>query len=232
MDEVAIVTCAASGTGEAVARRLANTGVRCVLVDRDPLVRKVAADIGALAVVGDLSDPDLFTKAVAYADDRLDLLVLNAGTDCAGNDLAMLDLRGYRSVVGVNQHAVVYGLRAALPLMRHRRSGSIVVIASLAGLVGMEADPFHTMTEHAVIGLVRAFSGPLAREGIRLSAVCPAMSDAPPFAGIRRMFRTSGIPADEVAAAIEDALRTAEPGAQLVLRPGRSPMPYAPAPLP
>jgi NAD(P)-dependent dehydrogenase (short-subunit alcohol dehydrogenase family) len=215
MTEVAIITGAAHGIGEAVARRLAAARVRCVLVDRDPLVNKVAADIGGIALVGDPSDPDLPTKAVAYADDRLDLLVLNARSDYADNDPVMLDLRGYHSAVAMNQHAIVYGLRAGLPLMRRRGSGSIVITASLAGLIGMQAHPFLTMTEHAIIGLVRAFSGPLAREGIRLNAVCPAQSDPP----------------DQVAEAIEDTLRTAEPGIQLVLRGGESLIPYAPAPL-
>ncbi|RAY17064.1 dehydrogenase [Actinomadura craniellae] len=233
MTEVAIITGASGDIGEAVARRLAAARVHCVLVDRDPAVKKVAADIGGLAVVGDLSDPDLSTKAVAHVDGRLDMLVLNAETGCTATDPDVLDLSGYRSVVGTNQHGVVYGLRAALPLMRRRRSGSIVITASLAGLVGVEDDPFYTMTKHAVIGLVRASAGRLAREGIRLSAVCPGPWEAPPVTG--NGLRPPGVPApgaDEVAAAIEHALRTAEPGTQLVLRPGRSPVPYAQAPLP
>ncbi|MFC5753163.1 SDR family oxidoreductase [Actinomadura rugatobispora] len=230
MTEVAMVTGAAGEIGEAVARRLASAGVRCVLVDRDPAVHGIAAGIGGVAVAGDLSDPDLATRAVAHAGGRLDLLVLNAESGCADTDPAMLDLRGYKSVVAANQHGVVYALRAALPLMRRRRRGSIVVTASVAGLVGLETDPFHTMTTHAVIGLVRASAGPLAREGIRLSAVCADPYCIMPGGHVHD--GTDGSAGGEIAEAVVNALRTAEPGSELVLRPGRPLVPYAPAPLP
>ncbi|WP_026403736.1 SDR family oxidoreductase [Actinomadura rifamycini] len=235
MSETAIITGAAGGIGAATARRLASSGVRCVLVDRDPQVTDVAAPIGGTALVGDLTDPDLSVRAAAEAGDGLALVVLNAGTNSPDKDPAALDLDRYRAVVGVNQHSVTYGLRAALPALRRRGGGSIVVTASLAALHGVEQDPIYTMTKHAVIGLVRALSGPLAREGIRLSAVCPGLVDTPLTAGARDRFRAAGVPmltADEVAAAIVDTLRDGEPGTELVVRPGRAPARYSPAPLP
>ncbi|MFV2173069.1 SDR family oxidoreductase [Actinomadura sp. LOL_016] len=235
MSETAIITGAAGGIGAAAARRLAASGARCVLVDRDPEVTGVAASIGGTALVGDLTDPELSMRAAAAAGDRLDLLVLNAGTNCLDKDPATLDLDRYQAVVGVNQHSVTYGLRAALPVMRRAGGGSIVVTASLAALHGVEQDPIYTMTKHAVIGLVRALSGPLSREGIRLAAVCPGLVDTPLTAGARDRFQAAGIPmltADEVAAAIEETLRTGEPGTELVVRPGQAPARYVPAPIP
>ncbi|GGU91074.1 short-chain dehydrogenase [Actinomadura cremea] len=235
MSETAIITGAAGGIGAAAARRLAASGARCVLVDRDPEVTGVAASIGGTALVGDLTDPELSMRAAAAAGDRLDLLVLNAGTNCLDKDPATLDLDRYQAVVGVNQHSVTYGLRAALPVMRRTGGGSIVVTASLAALHGVEQDPIYTMTKHAVIGLVRALSGPLSREGVRLAAVCPGLVDTPLTAGARDRFHAAGIPmltADEVAAAIEETLRTGEPGTELVVRPGQAPARYVPAPIP
>lgn len=234
MSETAIITGAAGGIGESVARRLAAAGARCVLVDRNPAVEQVAASIGGTAVVGDLTDPELSRKAVAAAGDRVDLLVLNAGINCVDKDPATLDLDRYQAVVGVNQHSVVYGLRAALPVMRRNGGGSIVVTASHAALKGVPQDPIYTMTKHAVIGLVRAFSGTLAAEGIRLSAVCPGLVDTPLTAGGRDRFQAAGIPmlsADEVGAAVVETLRTAEPGSEVVLHPGRPAGRYRPAPL-
>ncbi|MBA9005394.1 SDR family NAD(P)-dependent oxidoreductase [Thermomonospora cellulosilytica] len=228
MTDVAIITGAAGGIGAATARRLAATGTRCVLVDSDPLVEKVAVDVDGFAVVGDPSDPDLSTKAVAYAGDGLDALVLNAGIGCAGWDPAMLDLRGYRSAVGLTQHAVVYGLRAAIPVMRRRGGGSIVVTASFAGPVSDRHDPLSMMTAYAVAGLVRAFARPLAREGIRLSLVCPGRDEEIGDDGVLGNVLPS---ADEMAAVVEDALRAADPGARLVVRPGMAPVPLAPVPL-
>jgi NAD(P)-dependent dehydrogenase (short-subunit alcohol dehydrogenase family) len=234
MVETAVVTGAAGGIGAAVARLLASAAVRCVLVDRNPLVAAVAAEIGGEAVVGDLADPELSRRAVEAAGDRLDLLVLNAGMNSVDKDPATADLARYQTLVGVNQHAVVWGLRAALPVMR-RGGGSIVVTASLAALHGVEQDPLYTMTKHAVIGLVRALSGRLSAEGIRLSAVCPGLVDTPLTAAGRDRFQAAGIPmlaADDVAAAIVDLLRTGEAGTELVLRPGRPAARYLAAPLP
>lgn len=232
--ETAVITGAAGGIGEAVARRLAGAGTRCVLVDRNPAVAEVAASVGGDALVGDLTDPELSLRMVAVAGDRLDLLVLNAGHNSVDKDPATLDLDRYQAIVGVNQHSVVYGLRGALPVMRRHGGGSIVVTASHAALRGVEQDPIYTMTKHAVIGLVRALSGPLSREGIRLGAVCPGLVETPLTAGAREHFRSAGIPmltADEVAAAIVATLRTGEPGTELVLTPGRPPTRYVPAPL-
>ncbi|ONH30800.1 SDR family oxidoreductase [Pseudofrankia asymbiotica] len=235
MGEVAVITGAAGGIGEAVARRLATEGVRCVLVDRNPAVEDVAASLGGAAVVGDLTDPELSLRMVAAAGERLDLLVLNAGINSVDKDPATLDLDRYQAVVGVNQHSVVYGLRAALPVMRGQGTGSIVVTASHAALAGIEQDPIYTMTKHAVIGLVRALSGPLSREGIRLSAVCPGLVDTPLTSPARDRFQAAGIPmlsADEVAAAAVELLRSGEPGTELVVSPGRAPARYVLAPIP
>ncbi|WP_421106443.1 SDR family oxidoreductase [Streptomyces sp. NEAU-S77] len=69
----------------------------------------------------------------------------------------------------------------------------------------------YIMTKHAVIGLVRALPGPLSREGIRLSAVCPGLVDTPLTAVGRDRLRAAGTPmltADEVAAAVEQLLHT------------------------
>ncbi|WP_280461931.1 SDR family oxidoreductase [Nocardia carnea] len=235
MTETAVITGAAGGIGEHTARRLATEGVRCVLVDRDPLVRQIATELGGEAIVGDLTDPAISRAAVAAAGERLDLLVLNAGTNSVDKDPADLDLDRYHAVVGVNQHAVVWGLRAALPVMRRQGGGSIVVTASYAAIKGVPQDPIYTMTKHAVIGLVRALHGSLAREGIRLSAVCPGLVDTPLTAGGRERFRAAGIPmldADEVAAAVEKLLRDGEPGTELVVSPGKPAVRYTAAPLP
>ena len=172
---------------------------------------------------------------IAEAGDELDQLVLNAGVNSGVTDLATLDLDWYQTVVGVNQHSVVYALRAALPVLRRNGSGSVVVTASLAALRGIEADLVYTMTKHAVIGLVRAFSGQLAKENIRLSAVCPGLVDTPLTAGARDRFQAAGIPmlsADEVAVAVEQQLESGEPGTDLVVQPGRPSLPYRIAPLP
>ncbi|MEE3849482.1 SDR family oxidoreductase [Gordonia sp. LSe1-13] len=231
----AVITGAAGGIGAAIAHRLSTRGTRCVVVDRNPIVEQVAENIGGTAVVGDLADPATSETAVARAGERVDHLVLNAGMNCTEKDLATLDPDRYHTVVAINQHAVVWGLRAGLPVMRRQGHGSIVITASLAALHGVEQDVVYTMTKHAVIGLVRASWRPLAREGIALNAICPGLVDTPLTAPARERFTQAGIQmltADRVAEAAVGLLHGDRSGVELVIRPGQDPMPYVTNPVP
>ncbi|MFI6498809.1 SDR family oxidoreductase [Nonomuraea typhae] len=232
MSSVALITGAASGIGAAVARRLARGGVRCVLVDIDhDGAERLAKEIGGTAVTGDVALPETATLAVEAAEreyGRLDLVHLNAGIP-SGVDMAAFDPVQYRTAVTVNIDGVVYGVAAATPALSRSGGGAIVVTSSLAGLVAYDGDPVYTMTKHAVVGLVRGMSAPLAARGIRIGAVCPGFTDTPLVAGMRDVFVGAGFPlldAEDVAAAVESAFYAEEPGAILVVQPGRQPIPY------
>ncbi|GAA4077389.1 SDR family oxidoreductase [Nonomuraea soli] len=232
MSTVALITGAASGIGASVARRLAARGVRCVVADLDEAgAERIAKEVGGVALAADVSTPEASERAVALAEEqygRLDLVHLNAGIS-SGVDLAAFDLAQYRKVMGVNVDAVVFGVNAAVPLLRRSGGGAIVVTASLAGLVGFDGDPIYTLTKHAVVGLVRALAQPLAAQKIRISAVCPGFTDTPLVAGMKQVFVDAGFPlltADDVAAAVESGFYSVEPGSLLVVQPGRQPVPY------
>ncbi|MGW7483121.1 SDR family oxidoreductase [Nonomuraea muscovyensis] len=232
MSSVALITGAASGIGAATAHRLADGGARCVLVDLDhDAVERLAKELGGTALTGDVTERETSERAVALALEtygRLDLVHLNAGI-VSGVDLSAFDPERYRRAVGVNMDGVVFGVAAALPALRRSGGGAIVVTASLAGLVGYDGDPVYTMTKHAVVGLVRALAQPLAADGIRIGAVCPGFTDTPLVSEMRETFRGAGFPlltAEDVAAAVESAFYAEEPGAVLVVQPGRSPVPY------
>ncbi|MBN6053659.1 SDR family oxidoreductase [Nonomuraea sp. RK-328] len=231
MSTVALITGAASGIGAAVARRLSAGGARCVLVDLDGEgAERVAKETGGVALAADVSTEQANREAVELAErryGRLDVVHLNAGIT-AGVDLEAFDAERYRTAVGVNMDGVVFGVVAALPLLRRSGGGAIVVTSSLAGLVGYPGDPIYTMTKHAVVGLVRALATPLAADGIRISAVCPGFTDTPLVAGSRATFVDAGFPlltAEDVAAAVESACY-ADPGTLLIVQPGRQPVPY------
>ncbi|WP_219517415.1 SDR family oxidoreductase [Nonomuraea ceibae] len=232
MSTVALITGAASGIGASVARTLAAGGAKCVLVDLDGEgAERLAKEVGGVWLAADVSTEQASHDAVELAErtyGRLDLVHLNAGV-AGGPDLAAFDLARYRRIVGVNVDGVVFGAVAAVPLLRRSGGGAIVVTASLAGLVGFDGDPVYTMTKHAVVGLVRALAGPLARDGIRIGAVCPGFTDTPLVAGAKEMFVNAGFPlltADDVAAAVESAFYAEEPGTLLVVQPGREPVSY------
>ncbi|MEU8245971.1 SDR family oxidoreductase [Nonomuraea sp. NPDC048916] len=232
MSTVALITGAASGIGAAVARRLSAGGARCVLVDRDGEgAERLAKELGGVSLAADVSAEEASREAVALAEEtygRLDLVHLNAGIS-SGVDFDAFDVAQYHKAVGVNVDGVVFGVAAALPLLRRSGGGAIVVTASLAGLVGYDGDPIYTMTKHAVVGLVRALATPLARDGVRIGAVCPGFTDTPLVAGAREMFVSAGFPlltAEDVAAAVESAFYAESPGTLLVVQPGRQPVPY------
>jgi NAD(P)-dependent dehydrogenase (short-subunit alcohol dehydrogenase family) len=240
--QAAIVTGAGAGIGRATAHRLHRLGFRLVLVDRDAgPVRRLAGQLGAQAVVGDVADPGVSQQAVAAAGrcGRLDLLHLNAGRMTTRNlavaDLESLDPAAYRATFGVNVDGVVFGIRAALPLLRGTERPGIVVTASLAGLTPFPPDPVYTMTKHAVVGLVRSLAEPLAEQGITISAVCPGFVDTPLIAEARGRFTAAGFPlitVEDAAAAVEHAWRAAQPGALWAVQPGREPVSYRPAGVP
>lgn len=232
MSTIALITGAASGIGAAVARRLSAGGATCVLVDLDGAgAERLAKEVGGVWLAADVSTPEASQRAVDLAEERygrLDLVHLNAGIS-AGVDVADFDLAKYRRAVGVNVDGVVFGISAALPLLKRSGGGAIVVTASLAGLVAFDGDPIYTMTKHAVVGLVRGLAVPLSQDNIRIGAVCPGFTDTPLVADVRELFVGAGFPlltADDVAAAVESAFYAEEPGTLLVVQPGRQPVPY------
>ncbi|KAA2253917.1 SDR family oxidoreductase [Solihabitans fulvus] len=230
----ALVTGGASGIGAAAARRLAGLGARVAVVDVDEVgARRVAEQVGGLAVVGDVSDPATMPSAVGRAEaefGRLDLVLLNAGV--GGGQRAVddaLDVARYRSVVGVNVDHVVFGTCAAVPALRRSGGGSIVVMASLAGLTAMPADPLYTMTKHAVVGYVRAAGAALAADGITLCALCPGFVDTLLLGAAREEFDQLDFPLltpDNVVDTLLAVLARGGPGEAWTVQPGQEGGPY------
>jgi NAD(P)-dependent dehydrogenase (short-subunit alcohol dehydrogenase family) len=229
--KAALVTGGASGIGAAAVRRLAAAGAVVAIADRDEAgARALAAEVGGLALPGDVSDPALLKMSLDIAEDafgRLTTVLLNAGITAGQSGVENLDIAGYRRIMAVNVDHVVFGLTAAVPALRRAGGGHIVVTASLAGLVPMPGDALYTLTKHAVVGYVRAAAPTLAAEGIRVNAVCPGFADTPLLAAARDQFGDFPLlSAEDVADAVEAVLERGEPGECWFCQPGREPAPY------
>jgi NAD(P)-dependent dehydrogenase (short-subunit alcohol dehydrogenase family) len=233
---VALITGGAGGIGAALAAALAGRGYRVAVADLDETAAgAVAGRVGGLAVGLDVTDPAANRAAVerVLAEyGRLDVVALNAGVSTgheASTAGAQLDLAAYRRIVGVNLDGVVFGVAAALPALRAAGGGSILVTASLAGLVPMASDPYYTLTKTAVVAFVRALAQPLSADGIRINALCPGFTDTAILGAAKAAFDAAGFPLltpADVAAAFLDILDGAAGGEVWFVQPGRAAAAY------
>ncbi len=182
--KVALVTGAAHGQGEAEARRFAAEGATVVVTDvADEAGTLVAADLGAAAAYEhlDVTDPRQWARVVDTAVarwGRLDVLVNNAGIGVVAplQDLAPED---HQRLVDVNLNGVYYGMRAVAGPMRRQRSGAIVNVSSIDGLVGVLGMTSYAATKFAVTGMTRSAAIELGPAGIRVNSVHPGVINSP-----------------------------------------------------
>jgi 2-dehydro-3-deoxy-L-rhamnonate dehydrogenase (NAD+) len=180
--KVALVTGGASGIGAAVVRRLLEEGARVASFD----LRTASYD-GALVLTGDVSRSEEVDAAVAETKRELgpaDVLVCSAGVP--GASLATVDVSDdeWRRVMGVNADGVFYCNRAVIPAMVERGYGRIVNVASIAGKEGNPMAGAYSASKAAVIALTKAVGKDLARTGVIVNCVAPAVIETPILDGI------------------------------------------------
>ena len=171
----ALVTGAASGIGQAVARRLSAADYRVVAADLSAGgLEWTAEDSNVVGVVADVrgrEDNERMVKAACELG-SLRAVALNAGRPASG-PLETMPLNEFDEVVNVNLRGVALGLRAATPALRDSGGGSVVVTASVSGLGGDPNMWAYNAAKGGVVNLVRAAAVDLAADGIRVNAVCP-----------------------------------------------------------
>jgi len=179
--QTAIVTGAATGIGEAIARRLAAAGAAVAIADMDLAgADAVAASIGSgsFAVRMDVADSASVVAAVAQVmarTGRVDILVNNAGLAGKAAPIWEQSEADWHKIIAVNVTGVFNTCRAVLPHMREKRYGRIVNIASIAGKEGNPNMGPYSATKAAVIGLTKSIGKEVATEGICVNAVAPAV---------------------------------------------------------
>ncbi|VAH26849.1 unnamed protein product [Triticum turgidum subsp. durum] len=180
--KVAVITGGASGIGKATAAEFVRNGAKVVLADvQDDLGRALAADLGPDAACYtrcDVTDEAQVAAAVDLAVARhgkLDIMLNNAGIvgSLARPRLSDLDLADFDAVMAINARGVIAGVKHAARVMAPRRSGSIICMASVAGVLGSVTPHPYSVSKAAVVGIVRAVAGEMARSGVRVNAVSP-----------------------------------------------------------
>lgn len=204
--EVALITGAARGIGRACAIRLAHSGRSLVLMDiaQDtnavpyPLGSRSQLDYTARLCLETGANTEVFIGDVRSARDvddalaltlqrfgRLDVVVNCAGiVRPSGSSVEDVSFEDWSTMLDVNLSGPFRVLGAAARIMKQSRSGSIINVASTAGLVGYRNFAGYVASKHGLVGLTKAAALDLAPHGIRVNAVCPgSVFDSPELEG-------------------------------------------------
>ena len=177
--KIAIVTGAAQGIGRQTANVLAEAGYALALLDlkscAGTLEQIRAKSMEAEEFPGDVSDENIVAKAVQGVRrrwGRADVLVNNAGISFIA-PAEMVTGKAFLRVLEVNLLAPFLLARAFGAMMLEQRSGSIINVASIAGLVGISDRSAYNASKHGLIGLTRTLAAEWGGRGVRTNAVCP-----------------------------------------------------------
>jgi NADP-dependent 3-hydroxy acid dehydrogenase YdfG len=179
--KVALITGASAGIGQACARALAGEGARLVLTarrqERLDALKKEAELLGtaAVSVAGDAREEQTAIETVKAAVDaygRLDILINNTG---AGNYKNLVDTSAedYDSLMDTNVRSTFLFTRHTVPVMLEQKSGTILIISSMAGVYGFAGEAVYCMTKFAQVGFAQALDRELRESGIKVGAICP-----------------------------------------------------------
>ena len=202
--KIALVTGGSRGIGRAIALKLAGAGcdVAVLYVGREDAAKETVAAIEemgvrALAVKCDVADAAQTADAVKQVTDALgapDILVNNAGIIRDG--LAMrMSAEDFKAVVDTNLTGAFNMIRACLPLFIRRRSGRIINITSVSGMMGNAGQANYSASKAGLIGLTKTIAREVATRGITVNAVAPGFIETDMTKGMSEAALKAGLAA-------------------------------------
>jgi NAD(P)-dependent dehydrogenase (short-subunit alcohol dehydrogenase family) len=192
--KVVVVTGGAMGIGEAAARKFAQLGAGVAILDVNPEAgRKTARALGKVAQeeaqkearvesyqcnVGSPEEVEQAVASVIRDFGGIDVLVSNAGIQRYGDVIGTTE-ELWDEVMAVNLKGCFHSAKHAVPSMKKRGGGAIVVVGSVQSFTAVGNSAAYVTAKHALLGLVRAMSLDYAPQNIRVNCVCPGAIDTP-----------------------------------------------------
>lgn len=184
--QVAIVTGASRGIGEAIAKLLAQQGAHVIVSSRKidgceavaDAIRQAGGSAEAVAChIGEMEQIDALFKQVQDKHGRLDILVNNAAANPFFGHILDTDLSAFQKTVDVNIRGYFFMSVQAGKIMRKQKSGKIVNVASVNGVVPGHFQGIYSVTKAAVISMTKALAKECAPLGLRINALLPGLTD-------------------------------------------------------
>lgn len=204
MKKIAVITGASKGIGLSCAKALLKKGY--IVVDASRTEAGKIKNKNYMYIKTDIStekDVKALTEKVIELYGRIDVLICNAGFGKFAN-LVDSKSRDFDSMFAVNVKGVYLSCRYALPHMLEQKSGTIIIISSIAGKNGVATASIYSATKHAVIGLASSLMAEVRKDNIRVVTVCPGSVDTDFFdqpGTILNSRRETILSPDDVAAA-------------------------------
>jgi 3-oxoacyl-[acyl-carrier protein] reductase len=184
---VALVTGGTRGIGLATARALVDAGATVVLTGRDEArAKEAAASVGASGLALDVTDAKAVSslvRGVAKEHGKLDIVVANAGI-MEDALLGMIKEDLVDTTLSTNVAGTLHTVQAAARAMMRKKSGAIVVLASIVGEYGSAGQTVYAASKAAVANIARSAAKELGRSGIRVNAVAPGVIETDLTAGL------------------------------------------------